>query len=201
MTFFLLFFFQYYRHEGNFRDIQAGSMGYKYTIVKKSEQCCQMIFIVTSIQNIYIYSYGHLNVNIPIYITQRWFCCQKCPHITHSFRFRNILLVEKGITQCNVFSSDISIFCSTACVPHNPPQQTQNFCITYVHSRPNVFDVGPTLYKCYTNVLCLLVRFHIIMIIHISPKSCRHFWYNYKPSNMRRLNQWRFNALKALDRH
>ena len=22
--------------------------------------------------------------------------------------------------------------------------------------RPNVFDVGPALYKCYTNVLCLL---------------------------------------------
>ena len=22
--------------------------------------------------------------------------------------------------------------------------------------RPNVFDVGPTMYKCYTNVLCLL---------------------------------------------
>ena len=22
--------------------------------------------------------------------------------------------------------------------------------------RPNVFDVGPTLYKCYTNVFCLL---------------------------------------------
>ena len=35
-------------------------------------------------------------------------------------------------------------------------QQTQNTCITYVQRRPNVFDVGPTLYKCYTNVLCLL---------------------------------------------
>ena len=28
--------------------------------------------------------------------------------------------------------------------------------ITFVQRRPNVFDVGPTLYKCYTNVLCLL---------------------------------------------
>ena len=27
---------------------------------------------------------------------------------------------------------------------------------TFVQRRPNVFDVGPTLYKCYTNVLCLL---------------------------------------------
>ena len=32
--------------------------------------------------------------------------------------------------------------------------------ITYLFAqrRPNVFEVGPTLYKCYTNVLCLLGR-------------------------------------------
>ena len=36
------------------------------------------------------------------------------------------------------------------------PQQTQNICITFVQPRPNVFDVGPTLYKNYKNVLCLL---------------------------------------------
>ena len=35
-------------------------------------------------------------------------------------------------------------------------QQTQNICITFIKRRPNVFDVGPTLYTCYTNVLCLL---------------------------------------------
>ena len=35
-------------------------------------------------------------------------------------------------------------------------QQTQNICITFVQRRPNVSDVGPTLYKCYANVLCLL---------------------------------------------
>ena len=35
-------------------------------------------------------------------------------------------------------------------------QQTQNICITFIQCRPNVFDVGPILYKCYTNVLCLL---------------------------------------------
>ena len=34
-----------------------------------------------------------------------------------------------------------------------PPQQTQNSCITLIQRRPNVFDVGPTLYKCDTNVL------------------------------------------------
>ena len=32
------------------------------------------------------------------------------------------------------------------CLTH----QTQNICITFVQCRPNVFDVGPTLYKCYT---------------------------------------------------
>ena len=29
------------------------------------------------------------------------------------------------------------------------PQQTQNICITFVQRRPNIFDVGPTLYKCF----------------------------------------------------
>ena len=35
-------------------------------------------------------------------------------------------------------------------------RQTQNMCITFVQRRPKVFDVGPKLYKCYANVLCLL---------------------------------------------
>ena len=35
-------------------------------------------------------------------------------------------------------------------------QQIQNICITFIQRRPNVFDVGPTLYKCYANVLRLL---------------------------------------------
>ena len=34
--------------------------------------------------------------------------------------------------------------------------KTQKNCITFIQRRPNVFDAGPTLYKCYTNVLCLL---------------------------------------------
>ena len=28
---------------------------------------------------------------------------------------------------------------------------------------PNVFDVGPALYKCYTNVLCLLGRYWLLL--------------------------------------
>ena len=35
-------------------------------------------------------------------------------------------------------------------------QKTQNIFITFVQRWQNVFDVGPTVYKCYTNVLCLL---------------------------------------------
>ena len=31
-----------------------------------------------------------------------------------------------------------------------------NICITFVQCWSNVGDVGPTLYKCYTNVLCLM---------------------------------------------
>ena len=32
------------------------------------------------------------------------------------------------------------------------PQQTQNISITFIQCWTNVKDVGPTLYKCYTNV-------------------------------------------------
>ena len=34
------------------------------------------------------------------------------------------------------------------CLRESPPaQQTQNIFITFIQRRPNVFDVGPTLYK------------------------------------------------------
>ena len=35
-------------------------------------------------------------------------------------------------------------------------QQTQNIYITFIQCWTNVEDVGPTLYKYYTNVVCLL---------------------------------------------
>ena len=38
------------------------------------------------------------------------------------------------------------------------PANTKHF-ITFVQRRPTVFDVGPSLYKCYKNVLCLLGRY------------------------------------------
>ena len=31
---------------------------------------------------------------------------------------------------------------------------TKNICITFVHLY--LFDVGPALYKCYANILCLM---------------------------------------------
>ena len=36
------------------------------------------------------------------------------------------------------------------------PQQTRNIGIIFVQRQTNIFDVGPTLHKCYTNILCLL---------------------------------------------
>ena len=48
-------------------------------------------------------------------------------------------------------------------------QLTQNICITFIQRRPNVFDVGPTLYKCYINVLYLLgCKYRYGAAIHIS---------------------------------
>ena len=35
-------------------------------------------------------------------------------------------------------------------------QQTQNISIIFIQCWTNIEDVGPTLYECYTNVLCLL---------------------------------------------
>ena len=35
-------------------------------------------------------------------------------------------------------------------------QQTQTICIPFIQRWPNAFAVGPTLYKCYKNALCLL---------------------------------------------
>ena len=46
-------------------------------------------------------------------------------------------------------------------------------CITFLQRRPNVFDVGPTLYKCYTNVLCLLGRAVFIFFVYLSNKQIK----------------------------
>ena len=38
----------------------------------------------------------------------------------------------------------------------NTTRHTQNICITFIQCWTNFEDVGPALYKCYTNVLYLL---------------------------------------------
>ena len=44
-------------------------------------------------------------------------------------------------------------------------QQTQNIRITFIRRRPNGFDLGPTMYKCFTNVLCLLGYDNVVSIM------------------------------------
>ena len=39
--------------------------------------------------------------------------------------------------------------------PH--PSKNKTLCITFLQRLPDVFDFGPTLYKCNTDNLCLLV--------------------------------------------
>ena len=48
-------------------------------------------------------------------------------------------------------------------------KQTQNICIPFVQQRSNVFDIGQTLYTCYTNVLCLLGVYvcHVFSMIRL----------------------------------
>ena len=62
--------------------------------------------------------------------------------------------------QCDHFingvASDTTIEHLSVVMARGASQKTQNICITFVQRRPNVFDVGPALYKCYTNVSCLL---------------------------------------------
>ena len=41
-------------------------------------------------------------------------------------------------------------------------------CITFIQCWTNVFDVGPALYKCYTNVLCLLGRVSAVLLAVMS---------------------------------
>ena len=63
------------------------------------------------------------------------------------------------LTIAITFKQDTSIQCCFNVGPASQtviPQQTQNICITFIQRRLNVLDVGTTLYKCYTNVLCLL---------------------------------------------
>ena len=90
-----------------------------------------------------------------------------------------------AVMSCTCFFSDIFTFiivlmlylymCASV---HRIIQQTQNIFITFIQRRTNNFDVGSTLHKCYTSILCLLdvsvyvlcfdVSFLVLMITNIT---------------------------------
>ena len=70
-------------------------------------------------------------------------------------------LIDTSLIMCSVKRSlqqANTIFFLRVTIPADPTRETKKTCITFIQCRPNVYDVGPTLYKCYTNVLCLLRR-------------------------------------------
>ena len=86
----------------------------------------------------------------------------------YSFKEGEVIVVRKNTrdlsrqmwsnaTYCH---NENNVICIRLCLGGGPrvvvTQQTQNICIKFVQCWTNVEDVGPTLYKCYTNVLCLL---------------------------------------------
>ena len=75
---------------------------------------------------------------------------------------RNRGVSGKNLKQSNVYSPPCDLVIMFSSTIYSPPsdlvitQQTQNICIAFVQCWTNVEDAGPPLYKCYTNVLCLL---------------------------------------------
>ena len=88
-------------------------------------------------------------------------------------------------------------------------QQTQNICITFIQRRPNVFDVGPTLHKCYTNVLYLLGVSHSPLWDVNSCRNVNFVFYKYRSTQQTRGVQpklvWRWANVEdggpALNQH
>ena len=87
----------------------------------------------------------------------------------------------------------------------DPSQQTQNICMAFVECWTNVEDVGPTLYKCYTNVLCLLRLLWLIEWGVMIP--CRFNmgwlkqWNNNRETSAAQQSQDYQSILKATDIH
>ena len=78
------------------------------------------------------------------------------------------VLVQVGLFITRIF---IRRQCPTSTSgPVYASQQTQNICTTFVQRRPNVSDVGPTLYKCYTNVF---VFAGVTLCNRVGPADCR----------------------------
>ena len=89
--------------------------------------------------------------------------------------WRTVSTIERNLYMlfCHVPGRDNKSFCKGMWYPS---EQTQNICIIFVQRRPNVSDVGSTLYKCYTNVLCLLSQVglcfrSLIMLIRLTDGS------------------------------
>ena len=59
-----------------------------------------------------------------------------------------------------------------------PHGEAQNSCIRFIQWRPNV---GPTLYKCYQNVLCLLGRRSLWCVSSKSPELSFRKWSDRAP--------------------
>ena len=70
-----------------------------------------------------------------------------------------VLINKIRVTAISIPEQHLNNICNWQFLLHpssSHSQQTQNICITFVYHRLNVCDVGPILYKCYTNVWCLL---------------------------------------------
>ena len=73
----------------------------------------------------------------------------ECPHV---LPIRNNSSMRDDVEEVPMSISSY-IHHAAVCHQHSGPhQQTQNIFIAFVQRRPNVFDVGPTLYKCYTKM-------------------------------------------------
>ena len=78
-------------------------------------------------------------------------------------------------------------------------QQTQNICITFVQCWTNVKDVGPTLYKSYTNVLCLLGKRSVCVLTRLCYSRDRLLSLSHKQNGQSKplpLDSGIYNTLK-----
>ena len=57
-----------------------------------------------------------------------------------------------------------------------PSKHRRYVCIAFIQCWPNIEDIVPTLYRCYTNVLCLLGR-PIDKISSLSVNTCVAEWF------------------------
>ena len=71
------------------------------------------------------------------------------------------LFIEIYLYRVDIISSHAIFHNYVPCSDFVIWKQTQHICITFIQRWSNVFNFGPTLCKCYTNVLCLLRLYNI----------------------------------------